>query len=351
MKASADILLEKSQSGNRSKKISSLIRNIALIIGIVAVCGMGWSIGIDSIIDNIRTMGWNLIWLLVIWLGVYILNALSWSCIIRDGETRSNGLTFGRILKYTISGYAINYATPMGLAGGEPYRIMELRPYLGTEKATSSVILYAMMHVVSHFIFWVSSAVLIVCFIPVAGWVMAVMLSIVAACLILIYFFFRGYRKGLVVKFFRILERIPYVRRYVYRMSPESRERLLIIDEQIKQLHAKRLLSFYGSLGLECLSRYVSCLEILFIIQILGGEISYVQSVIVVALSSLFANILFFSPMQLGTREGGYYLALKVLSLPAGLGISVSLITRIREVFWITVGILIIKVRTKVNGK
>lgn len=351
MKVSAGILLEKSQSASKSKKISSLIRNVALVVGIVAVCGMGWSIGVDSIIDNIRKTGWNLIWLLLIWLVVYMLNASSWSCIIREEETKGSGLSFWRVLKYTISGYAINYATPMGLAGGEPYRIMELRPYVGTEKATSSVILYAMMHVVSHFIFWVSSAVLIVCFIPVAGWVTALMLTIIAACAVLIYVFFRGYRKGLVVKFFRILERIPYVRRYVYRMSPETRERLMIIDDQIKQLHAKRLVSFYGSLGLECLSRFVSCLEILVVIRLLGSDISYVQSVIVVALSSLFANVLFFSPMQLGTREGGYYLALKVLSLPAGLGISVSLITRIREVFWITLGILMIKIGTKINKK
>jgi hypothetical protein len=53
--------------------------------------------------------------------------------------------------------------------------------------------------------------------------------------------------------------------------------------------------------------------------------------------------------MQIGTREGGFALALRALSLPAGLGIYVSLVTRVRELFWMGVGILLMKVKMRTN--
>ena len=59
-------------------------------------------------------------------------------------------------MKLTISAYAINYMTPLSI-GGEPYKALKLKNELGTHKATSSVLLYVMMHYVSHFLFWLIS--------------------------------------------------------------------------------------------------------------------------------------------------------------------------------------------------
>ena len=72
---------------------------------------------------------------------------------------------FMQLLKLTVSGFALNYATPVGLLGGEAYRIMELSKYIGVQRATSSVILFAMMHIFAHFWFWVTGVV--------AYWVLA----------------------------------------------------------------------------------------------------------------------------------------------------------------------------------
>jgi hypothetical protein len=84
-----------------------------------------------------------------------------------------------------------------------------------------------------------------------------------------------------------------------------------------------------------------------------GMASTYGGAFLVVAFSSLFANLLFFSPMQMGTREGGVYLALQWL-LPSilaselfGIAVSICFATRIRELFWILVGLLMIYYKSK----
>ena len=63
---------------------------------------------------------------------------------------------------------------------------------------------------------------------------------------------------------------------------------------------------------------------------------------------SCFANLFFFSPMQLGAREGGFALAAGGLAIPGAFGVYTALITRIRELVWIVIGVMLMKIG---NGK
>ena len=128
-------------------------RNIFLAFGIVAVLIMIFTFDMDyqELWANLKRAGVYLPLVLLLWLFVYLINTTSWYIIIRSGG--KPGFSFARLYKFTVTGFALNYVTPVGLMGGEPYRIMELKPYIGVERATSSVILYVMMHIFSHFCF------------------------------------------------------------------------------------------------------------------------------------------------------------------------------------------------------
>ena len=117
-----------------------------------------------------------------------------------------------------------------------------------------------------------------------------------------------------------------------------------MIDNQIVNLHGKSRTTFYFSLFAEYMARMINSCEIYLILIILGQDVTYIQSVIIVSLSSLFANILFFSPMQLGTREGGLFLAFKSLGINPGISVSVSMLTRIREMIWIMIGLVMMRI-------
>ena len=81
-----------------------------------------------------------------------------------------------------------------------------------------------------------------------------------------------------------------------------------------------------------------------FILNILTTDVSFPACILIMAFTSLFANLFFFSPMQLGAREGGFALAVGGLAIPGTFGVYTGLITRVRELIWIVIGVLLMKV-------
>ena len=79
------------------------------------------------------------------------------SQILVNTSDHDKHLSFAHAMKLTISGFAFSYTTPFG-SGGAPYRVMELSRYIGTPRAVSSVALYSMMHVFSHFFLWTTAS-------------------------------------------------------------------------------------------------------------------------------------------------------------------------------------------------
>lgn len=328
--------------------MSNKFRNIFMAFGIIAIVIMLCTMDMDytDIWHYLKKVGLFFPLILALWLVVYLINTLSWYLIITD-EGPCKGLTFWRVYKLTVSGFALNYTTPCGLMGGEPYRIMELKPYTGVSKATSSVILYVMMHIFSHFWFWTLSILLFLVFYPV-GMTMAMLLAAIAAfCILGIYFFVRGYKTGMAQKGIRMLTHVPFIKGWACRFAESKKDTLQQIDSQIAMLHKQHKRTFYSSLLLELFARILQSLEIYLILKGFDAEVSVVDSILILAFSSLFSNLIFFTPMQLGTREGGLALAVDGLHLTGALGVYTGLITRLRELFWIAVGVMLIKVGNK----
>jgi hypothetical protein len=79
-----------------------------------------------------------------------------------------------------------------------------------------------------------------------------------------------------------------------------------------------------------------------------GLHVSFLDAVIITAGYSLFANLVFFVPMQIASKEGGYMLAFEILGMSSSPAFIVGIITRIRELFWIFAGIVLLKTKRKI---
>lgn len=322
----------------------SKIQNLFLLIGTIAFVLMIYKIGIGTITDNLLKIEWWIIPILCLWILVYLLNTLSGLMIINNLEDLRR-IGFFQLYKITLSTFAINTATPMGLIGGEPYKIIELSPYLGSNKATSSVILFSAMHFLAHFIFWMLSITLTLVIIPLdLTWKIALSISFII-CLLLFKLTLKGCKKGIINSIFKSIKRLPLLEHIVTKFIEKNKNNIQIIDTQIRGLHNNNPKIFYGTLMIELVARIISCAELYFLFIAYQTPINFIYCILIMAFTSLLANILFFMPLQIGTREAGFILSMKLLGLSPTLAITISIVTRIRELFWMIIGIILIKIK------
>ncbi len=318
---------------------SKIYKVLFMLIGIGTLAYMIQAMGIDEIWNNLEKIGWWFLPVLGSWAVLYWMNAMAFKAIIEEPELPQTDVPFWKVLQLTISGYAINYITPFVALGGEPYRIIELKKYVGGSKAGSSVLLYGVMHILSHILFWVASVFLILWFVPASTMVNAACAAIFVMAIICTWLFTKFYKKGITVSLLKALSKLPLVGKKVNHLLETKYETLNDVDQQVKNLFQNRRDRFYKALFWEFVARVVGCFEIYFIGLALDINIDFVDAMIISSGSSLFANLVFFFPMQLGTREGGLAMAVMSIGLPAKVGIFMGVVTRIREIVWIMIGL------------
>lgn len=336
------------------------INNIFFCLGLATVVVMLFTFDVSfaELWEHICHAGYWLIPIVGVWLVIYGLNALAWASIVRGNSDGSGQrVSLWRIYRLTITGYALNYATPVGGLGGEPYRILELSKDIGKARASSSVILYAMMHIYSHFWFWFIAIFLYLGLafigdVPLNLPIGIALGAIGGLCLLAFYVFSIGYSQGVAFRLLGWAGKIPGLRGWSERFVARHAETLHQVDAQIAALHRQDKRAFYQSLVLEYLSRVVTSSETMFMLLLFGIDcgggfegyaLCFLHSLLILALTSFCANIVGFLPMQLGVQEGGYVLSIATLGLAPAIGIFVSIISRVREIVWILVGILLMR--------
>lgn len=323
-----------------------LYRNIFLTFGIVGliVLILSFPDGWETVQKNRLNVILYLPGVVGIWLFVYLLNARAFQMLVNTSD-HDKHLVFRNALKLTISGFSFSYITPFGFGGG-PYRVMELSKYIGTPRAISSVALYSMMHIFSHFFLWTTGCIvfMVVYFHKMTPWLWTLMGIYLTIFFAAAAFFNYCYKYGILCKLFHIFFFIPAARRF-YERNYEAFQKT---DANIRFLyeHPRQL---WGSLLCEYVGRVLNSFEFFFILLAFGiTDATFADALVILAFSSLMGNLLFFLPMQIGAREGSLAIILTILygAAPA-VGIYTSIFTRIREIFWILIGVSLVKIGNK----
>ena len=86
---------------------------------------------------------------------------------------------------------------------------------------------------------------------------------------------------------------------------------------------------------------FFGAFELYTIFFLLNQKISFLEAIAIETLVQLVRAMLFFIPSNLGTQEGVFILAINVLKDSTPLGLAVAVIRRLREVIWISIGLIL----------
>ena len=286
--------------------------------------------------------------LLVLWAVIYAIHTKAFRLVLGDAGSDISRITLYRLC---VTGFALNNVTPAGLVGGEPYRILELKKYMATDKAMSSTISFSLVYVIGHVLLWLTGTVLYFCMGCPGEIYITVLLSVSAAVLLGICLYFFTFRhRSLVTPAFRFFSRLPLIGKKAAAHARKNEALFADIDRCYAEFYEDKKKVFKVIL-LEYGARLLESMEYFLIFMYLGVHIHISGAILILSLASLIGNLLFMVPMQAGTREGGMAIALDILNIDSGMGLMGGLIYRVRDLTCTTIGILLILAGKKSSKK
>ena len=293
--------------------------------------------GVPGLIHSLKAARWALLPAVLAWGCVYACNTVAWRQLIDDNNGEP-GIPWWRAYAITVSSFALNYITPMISLGGEPFRVAAAADYLGGPRAAGSVVSFRIVHTLGQLLFWLTAVPIAYVVVPKSA---RMTIALIVLCLVLlgITIVLLGlFRDGFVERALDVLYRLPLLRRLARRLEPR-RAALVAIDDRMCELYRHHRRRLFTAIAAEYIGRAIAMLEYFFIARALGLDVDYGTAFAIGAFSQLVSNMTFFIPFDVGTKEGGLFLIFKALHLPSEMGVDTAIVSRLREMIWIAVGL------------
>jgi hypothetical protein len=303
-------------------------------------------VGAAAIWHHLLDTGWLLLPVSLVWGVVYTLNATAWYGMLGLEPSHPGPL---RTWTINASSFALNYIAPAAGLAGEGYRALAVAPWLGRQRAFGSVVQYRLLFSLAHMLFVIVALIPGIFLLPHTLPAISLLLATALGVAGVIWFLIRRHHEGILEASLDLLLLIPGVRRLARRLETR-REKLRELDLQVTTLYREHPRVFWRAIGLEFLARCVMPFELVVIFWGVGLGIRIPEAFLASALSTALLNIFFFLPFELGAREGGLFLVFSLLGLGAEHGVFAAVVTRLRELVWTVIGLVLLWVRGETVG-
>jgi uncharacterized protein (TIRG00374 family) len=312
------------------------LNQILLAIAVVFIFWLLHKVGWHTLGEYLRRVGWYWPLLLLPYGLVNLLEAISWKLLLlnKDKIPSVNCLFWLRL-----GGESLNQLTPTASLGGEPFKAAALHSRgIPWDEATASVVIHKGILVLSLALYIFLGLALAPFLLPGASSHLVIMslaaLGLAAAGGAFVF----AQRQAPCATGIRLLDRLGF--------CPAA---LKEKEETFNNLDA-RLAEFYREHPGRCLLAFtlffcswlLHSVEVYLMFWLLGHPIGWDLAICLDALAMLFTALGFFIPAAAGVQEGGNILLSLGFDLGMVLGVAFSILRRLREAFWLALGLIVV---------
>lgn len=285
-------------------------------------------VGLATLFQLIRSVGSTFLLLVVLYGGVHLLRTLSWRLCLGP-ECRH--LALGPSLRLWIEGEAVAHMSFSW--SGEAFRAAATRAHIPLPKGLSALVVSRGFYTYAGLLVMTASGLLCVFLLPLPASLLA---PISMATLLL-----------LAASLFPLLART-HARRFLLAgvASQPASSRvgsfLRSLREDMARVVSQEPGQFSRLMGLNLLAALAGVVEVYLILLALGGKVNLAVALVIEGVGKALALGAFLVPGNVGIREAGTVLVLRLFSLGAPLAVTLVLVRRARALVWVGVGCLLL---------
>jgi uncharacterized protein (TIRG00374 family) len=315
------------------------LRIVNLILLLVASVFFAWilnEVGWDVLGHYLWEVGWYWPLLLLPYGVVNLLECLGWRHILLNLPAKT---TVNRLFWLRLGGEALNQLTPTASLGGEPFKAARLQADgVPLEQASASVVISKGIQVLSLTAYIFTGLALSPLFLPdLARHILFLSLAALGLAAAGVAFVVLQSREPC-GNSFRFLLRRGWLPRFLRGQEGFLGDLDTAMSGFYRQYPARAALCF----SLFFLSWLVHSVEVYLMFWLLGHPIGWGLAICLDSLAMLFTALGFFIPAAMGVQEGGNILLALNFDLGFTLGAAFSVLRRIREAFWLCLGLVVV---------
>lgn len=295
-----------------------------------------YQVGIVAAWAQVRLMGWGYVPILLLALGWHVSNTWAWAVCFDPTRPRPG---FWVLFRTKMSGEAVGNVTPASHVGGEVAKVYMLRDRVEVTQGVPSLVVNKMVELVSGLVYSLAGAVAAVGMFSLS---LEVQIGLGAALLlgtVGIVAAFVSQRQNSFVWILNLLKKL--------RLSfwESRREKFEEIDRTIAVFYRQNRRGFWLCMLLHIVSWILGTFEVYAILHLLDQPQPFISAFLLVSLSLIINTAFFFIPSGVGVFESGHVFLFQLLGLTPELGLGVALIRRIRKIFWVIFGFVLMVLR------